>query len=406
VLYRYSRQTLLREIGDEAQERLRASSALLVGCGALGTHAAESLARAGVGRLVIVDRDVVELSNLQRQALFDEADARQSAPKALAAERRLRAINSKVEILPLVEDLNPESARRVLDRIGEPPGVILDCTDNFETRYLLNDLAIERAIPLVYAGVVGARAMQMTILPERGGRAGGAGDADVGKGAPEGASQSAEKVAARDAEAAGAPSTPCLRCVFPEPPPPGQSETCETLGVLGPAASFAAALAAAEAIKILAGRTDLVRPVLHTADLFASRLRSLDLAAARDPDCPACGRRRFEFLDEAERSQEAVLCGRDSVQIRPPRSSGGDDGTTRGPDAEAFRLDLEALGERLGAHAEVSPTPFLLKARLREERTPSGEPVALTIFPDGRAIVGGVTDPTRARALYARYVGA
>ena len=219
---RYHRQTLLPDFGNEGQARLSSSHALVVGCGALGCAAADTLTRAGVGRLTIVDRDVVELTNLQRQVLFDESDAAEGLPKAEAARRRLAAINSCVTIHALVQDFNHRTAPRIAGLAGAaptPPDVILDGTDNFETRLVINDLAVKHGIPYVYAGAVGTKGMQMTVLPPALG---------------------------------GGP--PCLRCLVDRPPAPGVLPTCDTAGVLGPVISIVSGVQAAEALKILVGR--------------------------------------------------------------------------------------------------------------------------------------------------------
>jgi adenylyltransferase/sulfurtransferase len=310
--------------------------------GALGCVAADHLIRAGVGTLTLVDRDVVELTNLQRQSLFTERDAQDGLPKAEAARRRLLDIDSSLDIRALATDCSARTARSLLEA---KPTVILDGTDNYETRYLLNDLAIESGIPLVYGGAVSTRAMQMTVLPSE---------------------------------------TACIRCVFPEPPPAESRETCDTVGVLGPAVGIAGSLMAAEAMKILLGRADLVRRSLARLDVLSGEMSTTDLANARDPDCPCCAQRRFDWLDGNRADAAVALCGRSSVQITP--SSDG-------------ALELATIASRLAPHGEFRATPFLVRGTLRDER------IELSIFPDGRAIIS-TPDPARARAIYAKYLGA
>lgn len=346
---RYHRQMLLRGIGEEGQRRLLGSRALIVGCGALGTVSAEMLARAGVGTITIVDRDVVELTNLQRQVLFDERDAREGLPKAEAAARKLVTINSSIRVNAVVVDFGHRNA----EKLAAGAEVILDGTDNFETRYLLNDLAVKSGVPLVYAGAVGTEGMSMSILP---------------------------------GEAA------CLRCVFDEPPDAGSVATCDTAGVLGPVTAMIASVQAAEAIKLLAGRRGDVSRTLLAVDLWANTSRRVDLTEARRADCPCCGERRFEFLDGERVTSAAKLCGRGAVQVNPPTVES--------------RVDLEQLATRLRAHAHVEVSRFMLKGLLGGEKSEEGGPVELTVFPDGRAIVKGTTQVERAKGIYAKYVGA
>jgi adenylyltransferase/sulfurtransferase len=357
-LHRYHRQMLLPGIGEEGQRRLLTSHAAVVGCGALGTVAAEALVRAGVGRVTLIDRDIVEWTNLQRQTLYDEVDARDGTPKAAAAAARLARINSGVRIEPHVTDFNSQNAEKLLGLDGrhgaardanaaERAGVLLDGTDNFETRYLLNDIAIKHGVPYVYGGAVGTRGMQMTVLPGR---------------------------------------TACMRCVFPEAPSPGSVPTCDTAGVLASATGIVANVQAAEAIKILLGRLDLIAPTLLEFDLWTNHRRRLDLSSARDAACPCCGQRRFEYL-ESTAAATVMLCGSSSVQVLSGIGQNGG-------------IELDLLAARLASHGEVSRTPHLLRAALRAEQ------LELTVFRDGRAIVKGTTDTARARAIYARFIGA
>jgi bacteriocin biosynthesis cyclodehydratase domain-containing protein len=336
---RYSRQILFVGIGEEGQERILASSAVLVGCGALGTVLAGLLVRAGVGRLRIIDRDFVEASNLQRQTLFEESDAREALPKAVAAERRLRLTNSGPQIEGIVADLTPENARELLSGFT----VILDGMDNFETRLLINDAAVSLGIPWVYGAAVGSYGVTLTIRPGQ---------------------------------------TPCLACLLES----GESAntlsadaTCDTAGILNAAASLVASIEAAEAIKILAGKNEALHGRLVSCDLWTGKFQSIRIA--RNPDCRACARREFTYL-EGEAQPQITMCGRNSVQIH-------EHGRT---------LNLQELSGRLApAASEIRHNDFLLRFSL--------PPYELTVFADGRAIVKGTQDPTVARSLYARFIG-
>jgi adenylyltransferase/sulfurtransferase len=339
---RYHRQVLLPQIGPARQEQLDRARALLIGCGALGTVVAEQLARAGVGRLRIADRDVVEVSNLQRQVLFDEADARDCLPKAVAAARRLSRINSMIEIDSLVVDVDSEN----LPELAKTADVIVDGTDNIETRYLINDVSVRDSIPWIYGGCVGTEGRVMTVIPGE---------------------------------------TPCLRCVFPEPPSPGELPTCDTAGVLGPAAGIVGSIQAVEALKLLSRNFTAVARSMTVVDVWTNRFREIDLTDARRLDCPTCGRREFTFLDRPSGQFTARLCGRGAVQVRPP------------PGARPTNLDEVAT--RLRVAGAVTQSPFLVRCALPDS-------LQLTVFADGRIIVHGTNDPGRARSIYARYLGA
>lgn len=345
---RYHRQELLSGVGAEGQRRLRESSALIVGCGALGCASADLLCRAGVGRLMIIDRDVVEWTNLQRQTLFDERDAREAAPKAIAAQRRLSSVNSDVEVRALVADFSARNADRIVAEHG--PDIILDGTDNFETRFLINDVAVKHGLPFVYAGVVAASGMALAMMPGQ---------------------------------------TACLRCVFAEPPPPGSQPTCDTAGVLGPAVSIVAGYQTGEAMKILLGLHGRVLRSLLSFDLWQGRRTRIE--PLRDPDCRCCAHRQFDYLNADDAGAVASLCGQGAVQVSPARET---------------TIELKQLHDRLAGVGSFRLTEYLLTGTLGEERGEGGEEVGLTVFADGRALVRGVRSPERARAIYARYVGA
>jgi molybdopterin/thiamine biosynthesis adenylyltransferase len=269
---RFSRQIRFAPLGSEGQENLRAATAVVVGCGALGTAQASLLVRAGIGTIRLIDRDYVEENNLQRQLLYTEADARQGLPKAEAARRHLIEANSEVRIEAHIADLNPENTGDLLSGAG----AILDGTDNFETRFLINDYSVREGIPWIYGAAVGSYGIAMPILP---------GD------------------------------SACFRCVYPEPPA-GTQPTCETAGVLGPVTSLIGSLQTMEAIKILSGRKASVRRKIFTADLWQGPIRET-VMPPRDTDCACCGRREFTWL--TGRRVPVSLCGRNAVQIHELR---------------------------------------------------------------------------------------
>ncbi len=336
---RYVRQAILPEIGAEGQDRLARSHVVIVGVGALGSFQAALLARAGVGRLTVVDRDFVERSNLQRQILFTNEDARRGLPKALAAERALAAMNPDIRVEGVVDDLNPGTAAALLAGAD----VIGDGTDNFETRYLINDWAVREGVPWVYAGVIGTGGLVMPVLPG---------------------------------------VTACLRCVFVTPPPPGALPTCETAGVLGPAVAVVAGQQSAEMLKILVGATERVARGLLRYDVWEAGWTAVATGGPL-PDCPVCSRGDYAWLEGRRGGRAARLCGRRAIQLLP------------GEGVSPPRL--EELAERLRTEWEVTVNEHLLRAR-RNDRT-------VSVFRDGRAIVDGTSDETEARSLYARVVG-
>ena len=335
VRERYSRQILFAGIGERGQEALLGARVALVGCGALGSFHAAALARAGVGSMVIIDRDYVEPSNLQRQWLFEESDAADALPKAAAAERRLALINSSIHVRGVVADLTASNAEQLLGRVD----LILDGTDNFDTRYLINDFSVSRSIPWVYGAAVGSYGLAMPVVPGR---------------------------------------TPCLRCVYPNPPQSAQP-TCETAGVVNVIASLVASYQVADALKILCGQADRVEARITTVDVWQGGTRQI-AAPPRDPECPACGRRQFPYLEESRR-EPVRLCGRSAVQVQEREQS----------------LDLAELKARLERIGEVRANEFAVRFFV--------PPYEMTIFPDGRAIIKGTSDAGLARSLYARYIG-
>ncbi len=356
---RYSRQILFADIGEEGQERLGASSAAVVGCGALGTALANLLVRAGVGRLRIIDRDFVEESNLQRQTLFEESDARDALPKAVAAERRLLAINSDVKTEGIVADLHAKNAEELLS--GFP--LLLDGSDNFETRLLVNDFAVKHKVPWIYAAVVASYGVTMPVLP---------GETACLACLAESDETTHSNGSHLEADAGTADST--------APVPTGTEATCDTVGVLGAAAGVISSFEAALAIKLLLGKRQTLDDRLHSFDVWSGRSQTIQVA--RRPNCRACGRGDFRYLS-GEAQPHVTMCGRDSVQIHERRR----------------RLNLAELGRNLAAGGGVvRHNEFLLKFQV--------PPYEITVFADGRAIIKGTRDPAVARSLYARYLGA
>jgi len=338
---RYSRQILFEGIGEEGQALLAKSKAVIIGCGALGGVQAETLARAGVGELVLVDRDFVEESNLQRQIMFDESDALNRLPKSVASATRIARVNSEIRVEPLVTDVNYEN----IEEIIAGASVVMDGTDNFETRFLINDACVKRLTPWVYGAVVGAYGVTMTIVPGH---------------------------------------SPCLRCVLEALPDPGSGPTCDTAGVIMPAVTTIASIQSAEALKVLTGQMSKLHSSLITIDLWDFQLKRLDLSKIDSSDsCPVCSKGEFEFLRGAGRQVTTTLCGRNAVQIAKSGRAA---------------VDLAALAERLEPAGEVAFNEFLLRFRV--------DGYDITVFRDARSIIRGTTDPAIARGLYARYIGA
>ena len=334
---RYSRQILFRGIGAQGQAKVAAARVAIVGCGATGSALAGLLARAGVGTLRIIDRDYVEPSNLQRQSLFDEKDAAESLPKAIAAARKIAAFNSQIVVEPKADDLVPGNIQALLEGMD----LILDGTDNFETRYLINDYAVDRAIPWIYSAAVGSYAVTLNVVPGQ---------------------------------------TACLGCIFPDSPH-GMVETCETSGILNSAVNLVASIAATEALKFIVGGSSSpqLRKTLLSFDLWTNEHAEISAAKPRS-GCRACDERDFIHL-AGEGRPHITLCGRNSVQIHERQRP----------------IDFAELDQRLQPHGTVRHNDFVLKFW--------HDPYEMTLFPDGRAIIKGTTDTAVARSLYARYVG-
>lgn len=340
-LTRYSRQVLFKPIGEEGQRRLLNSRAVIVGMGALGTIIANHLVRSGVGYVRMIDRDLVELSNLQRQSLYDEEDAAANLPKVIAAEKKLKKINSTVKIEAIIADVNLTNAEELLTGFD----VIVDGTDNFTTRYILNDISVKLGIPWIYGGAVSSRGMFAVIKPG---------------------------------------ITPCYRCLFPEVPA-GLGETCDTIGVLSPLTDIIGSFEAMEAIKLLVDAAH--NPHLEQLDIWYSSSLQMDISEGKNPECPTCVHHQYDFLDRSSEKQTvyAILCGRDTVQINP---------------RNGLPFDLNVLAKRLqmGGVEKVKVNSFLLRF------TPD-EKVSMVFFKDGRVLVHGVNDIVQAKKYYSQYAG-
>jgi molybdopterin-synthase adenylyltransferase len=337
---RYARQIRYAPMGEAGQRRLAASSALVCGCGALGSVIAETLVRSGVGRVRIIDRDFLELNNLQRQVLYDEQDVASGLPKAIAAANKLARINSQVVVEPIVADVDHTNVMQLTEAVD----VIVDGTDNFEIRMLLNDVSHTRRIPWIYGGCLGAEGQTMTIIPGE---------------------------------------TACLRCLMNDTPPPGTTPTCDTAGILAPIVNIIASFEANEAIKILSGNGAAINRQLTIVDAWDNRIRHVSLDALRTSgQCPACDSGEFPWLSGQRAGHSAILCGRNAVQLSPSGQAA---------------LSLEKLAEKLAGVGPVTQNKYLLRVTVDD--------YVLTIFADGRAIIGGTDDIATARTVYAKYVG-
>ncbi len=332
-------RVLFPGIGIEGQRRLAAARIVIVGCGATGAASASLLARAGVGDITLIDRDFVEESNLQRQVLFDEADALEALPKAEAARRKIALFNSSVQVHAQVADLVPANIHELL----RGARLVLDGTDNFETRYLINDYAVEQNIPWIYAAALGGYAATMNILP---------GPSPL--------------------------QTACLACLFPDPPG-GTVDTCDTAGILNTAVNLTASIQATEALKFLVGDHGNMRRTLLAMDVWTNHRSEVPNSVPR-PDCAVCGRREFVHL-RGEGRPHITLCGRNSVQIHEHNRP----------------VDFAAMQRRLEPHGAVRHNKMLLRFQ-RGEHT-------ITLFADGRALIQGTADAAVARSLYARFIG-
>ncbi|MCF6158938.1 MAG: thiazole biosynthesis adenylyltransferase ThiF [wastewater metagenome] len=337
---RYARQILFHGIGSLGQRLLMDKSVVLAGCGALGCTSANLLIRSGIKHLKIIDRDYIEETNLQRQVLFDEEDIKKNLPKAVAAQRKLQKIDSDARIEPVIGDLNPSTIESLLSDAD----IVIDGTDNFETRFLINDYCVKNEIPWIYGACIGALGLVMDIVP---------------------------------------PKTPCLRCVLEDMPPFGTTETCDTAGIIAPIASIIASIQVTEALKILTNNLDELSKGLLKIDVWRNEIKRLHVEnISKKLDCAACKQQRYEFLAKDKYSMETSLCGRNAVQILHPDGS---------------RLDLAKLAGRLEKIGNISFNSFLLRLKVGKYE--------LTVFPDGRSIISGTNDILIAKGLYAKYIG-
>jgi len=340
LLERYTRQILFQHIGEERQKVLMNSSAVVIGCGALGTVSSSYLTRAGIGHIRIIDRDFVEESNLQRQILFDEDDISENLPKAIAAQRKLQKINTKIKIEGIVTDINYSN----IDELTEGVDIIIDGTDNFETRFLINDYCIKNSVPWVYGACIGGRGVLMNIIPFE---------------------------------------TPCLRCVFETIPQIGSFPTCDTAGVIGPIAGIIASVQVTEAIKILTKDYGSVNKKLLEIDVWDTKFKQIDVSDLKElNNCPTCKLHNYTFLEAEDGVMTTFLCGKNAVQVMS-RNTGN--------------INLEQLEQRLGSITDVSRNAFMLRFKVKDHE--------FTVFPDGRAIITGTADSSTAKNLYSKYLG-
>ena len=334
---RYSRQIILQNIGEEGQEKLLNSIVAIVGCGALGTVAANNLARAGVGKILIIDRDFVELNNLQRQMLFDENDV--GTPKAVAAAEKIVSINSDIEVHPIIKDINYTNIEEILSDID----LVIDGTDNIQTRMLINDVCVKNRIPWIYTGAIGTSGMSMNILPDKA----------------------------------------CIRCLYPGIPKAGSLPTCDTMGVLNTITVIMGSIETTEAIKILLGFYDEIESTNSNLLVYDTWNHSFDsIMVKKNEKCECCGKENYEFIDSDEQEIITSLCGRNAIQITP---------------ADPKELSLKSIGDKLEKLGTVKCSDFIMLFKNDETE--------ISLFKDGRAIIKGTNDETVARTIYARYIG-
>lgn len=335
---RYSRQILFNPLGKTGQEKLLKSSVLIVGCGALGCAHAETLTRAGIGKIRLVDRDFVEFSNLQRQTLYAEKDAEERLPKAVAAKNRLTQINSEIEIEAVVADVTLSN----IESLVKDCDLVIDGTDNFQIRYLINDICVKLGKPWIYGAAVSSYGTTMTIFPHE---------------------------------------TPCLRCIFEEMPDAGSAPTCDTTGVIAPIIATISALQTSEALKILSDNRQSLHKSLIQVDLWQNDWRKIK-PGQPNAECETCGKNNFEFLNAENIEFSASLCGRNAVQISPPKP---------------VQINLPEFAEKVSAISEIKQNEYLIKF--------NADDFEITLFRDARAIIRGTDDISTARSVYAKYIG-
>lgn len=335
---RYSRQQLFRPIGEKGQQLLKQKHVLIIGVGALGSASAEALVRAGIGKLTIIDRDYVEWSNLQRQQLYTEQDAREKVPKVIAAKKRLQSINSEVEINASVLDASSEQLLPLLANVD----VMVDATDNFDVRFMMNDLAQKYRIPWVYGSCIGSYGATYTIVPGK---------------------------------------TPCYHCLLKVMPNTGM--TCDTAGIISPAVQMVAAYQVAEVFKLLVGDEKALRKNYLTFDVWQNQHYEMNVEKMRDSNCPSCGENpTYPYLAYENQTKLDILCGRDAIQIRPPKP---------------IHYNLDQLAVQLRSYGEIQKNPYLLSCQAEDYR--------LVVFQDGRVVIHGVQDVQKAKIIYYRLLG-
>lgn len=337
-LERYRHQILYGGIGEDGQKSILQGHVTVVGCGALGSMSAMTLARAGVRHIRIIDRDFVEMKNLHRQILYDENDANRFIPKAIAAAEKLKTINTDIHVEDFVSDLNYLNIEELLNGTS----VIVDGTDNFETRFLLNEFSVKRGVPWIYGGCVGSYGLSMNIIPRK---------------------------------------SPCLKCIFEKSPPAESMETCDTTGVIPTVAYMIASLQSTEVLKILSGNSSALNRGITKVDVWKGTFQNIELGKP-SKECDVCGHKNFPLLEGRGVTKTSALCGRDSVQIYGEQTE---------------TIDLLELRKKLERVGEVFFNGYLLKCHI--------EGHDIIIFPDGRAIIGGTDNPTRAKTIYAKYIG-
>lgn len=339
-LERFSRQILFQHMEEKCQKVLMDSCAVVVGCGALGTVSSSYITRAGIGQIRIIDRDFIEKSNLQRQILFDENDIAEGLPKAIAAQRKLRQINTGITVEGIVTDVNYVN----IEELTKDADIIIDGTDNFETRFLINDFCIKSNIPWIYGACIGSSGLTMNIVP---------------------------------------PTTPCLRCVFEIMPQMGTFPTCDTAGVIGPIAGVIGSIQATEAIKILIGKYESASKTLIEIDVWDTKVKQIDVSDLSGlNDCPTCKLHKYSYLEAEDGVMTTLLCGKNAVQVMCRNIS---------------NIDLVQLAKRLTSISDVSSNEFMLRFKVKDNE--------FTVFPDGRAIIKGTNDLSTAKSLYSKYLG-
>ncbi len=339
---RYQRQYLFPKIGEERQRKISSSKVTLIGCGALGTVIANTLVRCGVENLTIVDRDFVELNNLQRQVLFNEEDVENNLPKAIAAKQKLEKINSQANIEAIVADANYSN----IENLVKGRDLVLDGTDNFDVRYTINEACVKHNIPWIYGGCVGDQGLTMVVIPKK---------------------------------------TPCLSCYFQSAPPPELTPTCDTAGILSPIVNIVSSLQSMEAIKILSGQIEQTTEGLYSYNVWEKRSQVFGTKQEIDPECPVCQKEKFEYLSGDKGMRTSTLCGRNAVQISRD---------------DQLKIDFKIIAEKLEHIGKVTSNAFLLKCDFNE----SGKDYELTLFLDGRAIIKGTNDISRAKSIYSKYI--